>query len=127
MIKRSATLLLTLLYVVTACGLVVNAHYCGRLLVSVQVNAQSKKCSGEGNMKGCRDTHFEAKIKDAHKTAGFSFTGKTFVFALPAVVYANPFYNIQPSFLSAKLQGRAPPNYQLDDVSLFIKTCNFRI
>jgi len=127
MIKRTATFLLILLYVVTTCGLVVNAHYCGRLLVSVQVNAESKKCIGESTMKGCHDMHFEAKIKDAHQNAAFSFSAKTFVFDLPAITYEGRFFNVQPIALSTQLQGRAPPNYHLNEVPVFIKTCNFRI
>jgi len=126
MIKRTGALLLTLLYVITTSGIVVNMHYCGHLLVSVQVNSPSKRCIGEGMMKNCTDKQFKVKVKDAHQSTSFSFSPKIFVFeALPAVFADYSF--AQQHYLAEKLLGRAPPDLPADNIPAFIKNRTFRI
>jgi hypothetical protein len=127
MIKRTATLLLTLLYAVTACGLVFNMHYCGRILTSVQINSPSKSCvKAERKMKCCNDKQLEVKIKDAHQSASVKFVSKTTVVDLLPVLFGGHFFTAQQP-LPGKLLSRAPPNHPLGDVPVFIKNCTFRI
>jgi hypothetical protein len=126
MLKRTGALLLTLLYVVTASGFVVNMHYCGRLLVSVQINSPAKKCPGESNMKACNDKHFAVKIKDAHQSTVFSFSPNTFVFDVLPIAFADYSFT-QQHYLAGKLLGRAPPDIPPGNTPLFIKNNTFRI
>ena len=76
MVKKTAALLLILLYAITTSGIVVNMHYCGRMLVSVEVNSPPKRCPGEGHMKACSDKQFTVKVKDLHQSTSFSFAPK---------------------------------------------------
>ena len=126
MIKRTATLLLTLLYAVTACGVMFNMHYCGHLLVSVSVNSPSKRCPGESRMKACADKQFTVKVKDAHQSTSFSFSPKTFVFAVPPGVFADHSFTEQQLF-AERLLGRAPPDLPTTSIPAFIKNQAFRI
>ena len=127
MIKRTATLLLTLLYAVTAFGLVFNMHYCGRLLTSVQINSPSKSCvKAERKMKCCNDKQLEVKIKDAHQSASLKFVSKSNVIDLPPALFGDHFFTTQQP-LPGKLLSRAPPNNPPDEIPFFIKNCTFRI
>ena|ERR1700744_804629 len=126
MIKRTGALLLTLLYAVTTSGIIVNMHYCGHLLVSVQINSPSKRCPGESMMKNCTDKQFKVKVKDAHQSTTFSFSPKIIVFDAPPTVFADHSC-AQQHYLAEKLLGRAPPDLPADNIPAFIKNRTFRI
>ena len=126
MIKRTAALLLILLYAITTSGIVVNMHYCGRMLVSVEVNSPPKHCPGESRMKACSDKQFTVKIKDVHQSTSFSFAPKTFAFAVPPVVFAH-YSSSEQQFFAERLLGRAPPDIPAGNTPVFIKNRTFRI
>jgi len=127
MLKRTAAILLTILYAITAFGFVLNMHYCGRLLTSVEINSPSKNCvKTERKMKCCNDKQLQVKIKDAHQAKSFSFLSKTFVFELPPMLFGNPAYASQQSSTEVFLS-RGPPNYPPGNIPIFIKNQSFRI
>ncbi|HWZ15790.1 MAG TPA: hypothetical protein VNW95_11190 [Mucilaginibacter sp.] len=128
MIKRSAAILLTFLYISTAMGFAFNLHYCCSRLVSVKIDAPAKSCS-MGAMpenKCCKNTHVEIKVKDAHQGAALSIVSKVVGFKLPALAFAalSPFANqvLLKNGFDAK-----PPGLPLSCRVTFLKNRVFRI
>lgn len=124
MFKRVSILTILLLYLVTASGVAVNLHYCGKYLASVQVNAPAKKCSPV-KMKCCHDKHFEVKVKDAHKIQPTSFAAKLFYFDLPKLLLADFLPSLQGVTEAPKLT-RGPPDPDCG-TPVYIKNCTYRI
>jgi hypothetical protein len=72
MLKRSAALILILLYLGTVSGFALNLHYCFNHLSSVKIDAPSKACAkgiAVSKMKCCSDKRIEVKVKDSHQPA----------------------------------------------------------
>lgn len=127
MFKRLVTITLMVLYLGTVSGFVLNLHYCFNRLSSIKIDAPVKGCTNgleTGKMKCCKDKHFEVKVKDAHQTASFAFSGKIFAHDVPAILDSNPVLNFQ-SVLVNKASYRGPPDVTV--VSIFLKNCTFRI
>jgi hypothetical protein len=84
-IKKSAALILTLLYLVTATGFAFDLHFCSDHVTSLKINAPAKNCAmlSKCKMKCCNNKHVEIKVKDARQGNSQSFRLKTFSFQLP--------------------------------------------
>ncbi|MDB5131905.1 MAG: hypothetical protein JWR02_1654 [Mucilaginibacter sp.] len=128
MIKRSAAILLTLLYVITATGFAFNLHYCCSQLVSVNINAPVKSCGMTvlPKDKCCKSTHLEVKVKDAHQGTVLSFVSKAVSFKLPVHVFAplSPFSN--HVLLKSSIDTN-PPDLPFSCRVTFLKNRVFRI
>ena len=89
MLKRSVAIVLTILYVCTVFGFVLNFHYCFDRLSSVKVDAPAIACTKilqTSKMKCCKDRHIEVKVKDAHQSSSPLFWGKLFPLGLPKLL-----------------------------------------
>ncbi|MBK0379775.1 HYC_CC_PP family protein [Mucilaginibacter segetis] len=129
MIKRLGTVLLMLLYVVTASGFALNLHYCGNYVADVQINAPVKSCvqpMTEGKMKCCKDTHLTVKIKDDHQNEANEFLNPLFSFDIPRSLFGDLFLSPQRA-QADKFYDRGPPDIAHDGLTLCIKNCIFRI
>jgi len=127
MLKRSAAILLVVLYTITASGFALNLHYCFNRLASVQINAPAKSCvSGlEGRkMACCKDKHIEVKVKDAHQSASWFFSGKIFIGLSPKPEIPD-FKTIIKAVFLPQLAYRGPP--LLLPVSAYLVYRNIRI
>ncbi len=67
--KKTAAILLTLLYLLPAIGFSIDAHWCGNKIQAIKVNAVTKKeCScGKKMPKGCcKNVHSHIQLTDNH-------------------------------------------------------------
>jgi len=129
MLKRSGTLLLLLLYLVTGIGFAVNLHYCGKLITSVKIDASLKSCQETGMMPGmkcCKNKRINIKLKDFHQGQSHSFLSKLFSFRLIAANFASVQF-LPQAFLYSPSSYRGPPGRLVTATSVFIKNCTFRI
>jgi hypothetical protein len=127
MLKKSAAILLLLLYVSTVSGFALNLHYCFNRLSSVQIDAPVKTCTkslAANKMKCCQDKHIEVKVKDAHHGSFGSILSKIFNEDLPLILFGNVFFNL-PLNCTAAFVYRGPP--PIPDIALFLKHHTFRI
>ena len=120
-----------MLYTVTAMGFALNVHYCGNIMLSVQVNAPAKSCMMNKmpvKMKCCKDKHIDVKVKDSHQVAeSSSFLAKIFSIILPAFPLKDFFFSATGSFIEQPAD-RGPPDDQVaKDVPAFLKNRNLRI
>jgi hypothetical protein len=86
MLKKPAIFFVLALYLTTATGFSLNAHYCLGQLASVSFNAPAKECAKERltkQAKCCRNKHIEVKVKDVHQNNPWLFSGKIFIALLP--------------------------------------------
>jgi hypothetical protein len=128
MFKRSAVLVLALLYLVTVSGFALNLHYCFNRLSSVNIDAPVKSCAKilqTSKMKCCKDTHFEVKVKDVHQAGLPSYLAKVFSFDIPRLFFAAFCAPVQKD-LAQKLADRGPP-LPSSGVTIFLKNCTFKI
>ncbi|MEP6614825.1 MAG: hypothetical protein ABJA76_23120 [Mucilaginibacter sp.] len=127
MIKRIGISAIALLYLVTVSGFAVNVHYCFNHLFAVSINAPVKGCSAPGvKMDCCKDTHLVVKVKDAHKGGATIIFAKVFGVSLPAVVFADNYYQAKPAFLVAILY-KDLPDPSPGGVPVFLKNCTLRV
>src|ERR1700712_3647574 len=128
MVKRSVTLVLAMLYVITVSGFVLNFHYCFNRLSSFQIDAPANPCvkaMQACKMKCCKDQHLEIKVKDSHQAGSPSFWGKFFIVDLPALSAANfSFSHQNPSGTNIFLC-RGPP--EPPGTPIYLSNCIFRI
>lgn len=126
MLKRSAVIVLMMLYVITVSGFALNLHYCFNRLYSVKIDAPASCVKGleTSKMKCCKDLHFEVKVKDTHQSSSASFLTKLFSFDLPKLPFTAFSFSLQ-SQLAARLPDHGPP--PSPDVPVFLKNCIFRI
>lgn len=77
--KKVASILLMLIYLIPAIGINGSVHYCGGEIASITINGigSSEKCScGSNRMKSdcCSDENFSFQLEDEqYKTSPFSF------------------------------------------------------
>ena len=129
MLKRSGTLLLTMLYVITVVGFAINFQYCGKVITDVKINAPLQGCIKSpmaAKMKCCSQKHVDIKIKDAHQTGVSSILAKVFAFQLPVLSFAHFAFINYPVVFQKSLYA-SPPEPGQSDVAVFIKNCSFRI
>lgn len=129
MFKKLGAIVLTILYLVTAVGFVLNLRYCGKLITAVKIDVPTKNCGNSlmnGKMKCCSEKHFNIKIKDSHQGEFPSFLGRLFSFHVGKMPFANIAFNV-PVAAGEKIPGRAPPDLLLNNTPVFIKNCTFRI
>ena len=128
MLKRSGTIVLTVLYLITVTGFALNLHYCGKRLTAVKIDAPAKGCNDPmaHQMKCCKDKQLVVKVKDAHQTEPISVLGKIFGFELAKLPFASITFNTQPISV-ATAYDHGPPDPLLSDNPLYIKNCTFRI
>jgi hypothetical protein len=128
MLKRVAAVLLSLLYLVTATGFVLDTHFCGDSITAVSINATAKAPAGcgDGMMKCCTNKHLNIKVKDAHVGQPNTAHSIALAFAVTPACY--------PSFSFGTTQGasadfvnKSPPGPPLPGIGLFIKNRVFRI
>jgi len=127
MLKKSAAILLLLMYVSTVSGFAMDLHYCFNRLSSVQINPPAKTCPkvlATSKMKCSQDKHIEVKVKDAHHSSSGSILTKIFNEDLPLILAGNIFFNLPANFL-AVIAYRGPP--PIPDIALFLKHRTFRI
>ena len=127
MLKRSAAVVLMMLYIVTASGFALNLHYCFNHLSSIQINASAKSCMKQPEakkMKCCSDKHVEVKVKDAHQNGSFSFNVKFFAADIPKLQFAGIVLSGLDHIASVPSY-RGPPPFP--DDPLYLKNQNFRI
>ena len=128
MLKRSAAVILILLYISTVSGFALNLHYCFNRLSSVQIDAPSKACAkglAVSKMKCCKDKHIEVKVKDSHEAGAKSTLSKIFNEDIPFILFGDIFFKISGDNI-ATVSYRGPPN-ALHKSPLFLKNCTFRI
>jgi hypothetical protein len=127
MLKRSAAVVLMVLYVITVSGFALNLHYCFDRISSFQIDAPARSCVKEletKKMKCCKDKHIEVKVKDAHQTGSIAFAGKIFVADLPKLKIADLFIAGNDLLFSvSSYRGPPPP----PDINIYLKNCNFRV
>ncbi|MEO6977714.1 MAG: hypothetical protein ABI113_05015 [Mucilaginibacter sp.] len=127
MIKRIGISAIALLYLVTVSGFAVNVHYCFDHLFAVSINAPVKGCSAPGvKMDCCKDTHLVVKVKDAHKGGATIVFAKVFGVGLPAVVFADNYYQAKPAYLAAILY-KDLPDPPPGDVPVFLINRTLRV
>jgi len=127
MIKRSAVIVLTLLYLVTTVGFALNLHYCFNRVTSVNFDTPAKSCGmAIRELKCCKKKHLVVKVSDAHQ--GKSLTA---ALSLPMVKLA-PFG--LPNFFLCARQSLAEANFRVNspdpppgNVISYLKNCVFRI
>lgn len=125
MIKRTAALLLTVAYAITAVGFAFDLHYCCNRLVSVNIGNPVKSCgmAMASKSKCCKNTHVEIKVKDAHQAGSGSWLFAAFGFEMPRQLASNCFTFAERAVtIHCNLHDppfRAYPNY--------LKNCVFRI
>jgi hypothetical protein len=127
MLRKSAAILLLLLYVSTVSGFTLNLHYCFNRLSSVQIDPPAKSCAknlAASKMKCCQDKHIEVKVKDAHQSSSGSILTKIFNEDLPLILFGNIFFSL-PVNLTAAVVYRGPP--PVPDIALFLKHRTFRV
>jgi len=127
MLKKSAAILLLLLYVSTVSGFALNLHYCFNRLSSVQLDPPAKtrtKILAASKMKCCSDKHIEVKVKDAHHSSSGSILSKIFNEDLPLILFRNIFFSLAASCTAAVVYRGPPP---IPDIALFLKHRTFRI
>ncbi|WP_419801900.1 HYC_CC_PP family protein [Mucilaginibacter sp.] len=122
MLKKPGIILVTLLYLVTATGFVMNLHFCGKNIASVGLNKTAEECGMSS--KCCKNTHLEVKVKDAHQTAHTVFSSINL--ALPVAVVRFHFLDEGSTInhLTLFSAERGPP---LNGQVIFLKNQNFRI
>ena len=128
MFKRSGTIVLTVLYLITVTGFALNLHYCGKLLTAVKIDAPAKGCSDPmaHKMKCCKDKQLVVKVKDAHQTEPASVLGKLFGFELAKLPFASVTFNAPEKIITPAFD-RGPPDPLLGNDPLYIKNCTFLI
>jgi len=127
MLKKSAAILLLLLYISTVSGFALNLHYCFNKLSSVQLDPPAKTCAktlAANKMKCCSDKHIEVKVKDAHHGSSGSVLSKIFNEDLPLILLGNIFFSLPVNSIAAVVYRGPPP---VPDVALFLKHRTFRI
>lgn len=126
MFKRSAIIVLTMLYLTTVSGFALNLHYCFKQLASVKIDAPANSCAKLQNskMKCCKDQKIDIKVKDAHQSNSPLHWSKFFPIALPvsAFVIFTPAVRDQ---MVASVTERGPP--KTSDIPLFLRYCTFLI
>jgi hypothetical protein len=128
MLKRSAAIILIILYTCTVSGFALNLHYCFNRLSSIQIDAPSKGCTkglAVSKMKCCKDKHIEIKVKDSHQTGTKSPITRIFNGDLAFISFGNIFFKIPGNSIAA-ISYRGPPDV-LHKSPLFLKNCTFRI
>lgn len=129
MLKRSGTLLLLALYLITGIGFAINLHYCGKLVTDVKIDAAFTSCKKAGMMPGmkcCRNRRIDIKIKDAHQGQAPSFLSKIFSFKLTAANYIPAFRLPQPWAFEPTYY-HSPPGKLACVRPAFLKNRSFRI
>jgi hypothetical protein len=128
MMKRSATLLLTKVYLITALGFALNLHYCGGVLAAVKINAPAKTCKPQlaGKMKCCNEKEIDVKLKYAHQGQSASFLSGLFGFEIPKIPFGDYVLSAQQALLE-KLSDPAPPPPPCVKTDPVIKNRNLRI
>lgn len=129
MLKKSGALLLTMLYIITAIGFVLNLQYCGKIITDVKINAPLHGCIKSpmaAKMKCCTQKHIDIKIKDAHESGAASILAKLFTFVLPSSSLSHFSFIARPA-LAQKSFYASPPEPGQYSVAVFVKNCTFRI
>lgn len=127
MIKRSATLLLTKVYILTMFGFALNLHYCGSVLAAVKINAPVKNCNPlVAAKKCCKDKEIDVKIKDAHQGQSSSFLSGLFSIELPKIPFGDYVLSAQQALLE-KLADPPPPPPPAPKTDPVIRNRNLRI
>ena len=125
MIKRTAAILLILLYSVTVMGFAFNLHYCCNHLVSVQINAPVKSCGMTAiNPKCCKNTHLEVKVKDLHQGVSARPVSGAAGFTLPRLYFTDYFFVSKNYIITVIPNSSHPPG---NDRPVFLKNCVFRV
>jgi hypothetical protein len=129
MFKRSGAIVLTVLYLITVVGFVINLRYCGKVITAVKVNTPVSVCNESAissKMKCCTEKHIDIQIKDSHQGEFQSLLGKLFSVHLAKLPFASVAFNT-PQYTPEKFADRAPPDPLLSNTPAFIKNCTFRI
>jgi hypothetical protein len=125
MIKRTAALLLTMAYAITAVGFAFDLHYCCNRLASVTINSPVKSCdmAAASKSKCCKNIHVEIKVKDAHQAESGSWVFAAYGFEIPRQLISDCFTFGDPSItINCDLHDPPCPAYPN-----FLKNCVFRI
>jgi hypothetical protein len=129
MFKRTAILLLCMLYTVSVYGIAFNVNFCGNEISSVKVGSAASKCpmcKGIAKMKCCKTNHIEVKVKDAHLANANYSLAKVFAFTAIISNYGGfVSFWAKPDFVAEVYHGSnaPPPDHDL----ILIKNCTFRI
>jgi len=129
MLKKSGAVLLTMLYIITVVGFVLNFQYCGKVITDVKINAPLQGCIKSpmaAKMKCCTQKHVDIKIKDAHQIEASSILAKVFAFQLPVISFGHFAFIAHPTLFQKSFY-EAPPEHVRSDVAVFVKNCSFRI
>lgn len=127
MLKRSAALLLILLYLGTVSGFALNLHYCFNRLSSVKIDAPAKACArgiAVSKMKCCSDKRIEVKVKDSHQAAKSSIL-KIFNEELLFIFVDGGIFSFLPEH-AAPAAYRGPPG-TLCKAPIYLTNRTFRI
>jgi len=127
MLRKSAAILLILLYIGTVSGFALNLHYCFNRLSSVKIDAPAASCTktvAAAKMKCCHDKHIEIKVKDSHE-GGKSSILKIFNEELLFVFVDGGFFSFSSHHVDAPAY-RGPPD-ALCKAPIYLSNCIFRI
>jgi hypothetical protein len=127
MLKKSAAILVILLYLGTVSGFALNLHYCFNHLSSIKIGAPAKacaKCVVASKMKCCSDKRIEVKVKDSHQAAKSSIL-KIFNEELLFLFVDGGIFRFSPNH-SAPVTYRGPPG-ALFKAPIYLTNRIFRI
>ena len=128
MIKRSATLALTLLYVVTVVGFVLNINYCCNRLTAVSLTNPDKPCSMllTGKIKCCETRLVNVQVKDVHQHGPSVLLNRVCAFKLSKIPFFDKASVGYYKLLEAKSDKRPPP-IPVSLIAAYTKNCIFLI
>ena len=128
MIKRTAALALTILYITTFVGFVLNLNYCCDPLSCVSINTPVKSCSmlSSKQTKCCESRHVNIKLKDVHQNGPSFSLDRVSVFKI-----AKPFCfhfkgGLYYKIAEARSDKRPSPD-PFNTIEACTKNCIFRI
>ena len=129
MIKKAGIVFLVLMYVITSTGFALNLHYCGNHIADIKINAPVKSCiklTFKRNMKCCKDTKLDVKVKDSHESQPNSVLTKITPVAVSRSAFEDFILPVHQLLLDVFFD-HGPPNIPKQNVSTIIKNRSLKI
>jgi hypothetical protein len=127
--KKFFLSIITVIYMVLACGVATEIHYCMGRKVGIELyGSESKQCGKCGMVEKdtgcCHDEHGFYKIEDTHKTVNNDLD-----FTTPVAIIENPYpvftWQFPADGAATAVNNHSPPEY--NGPSACILNCVFRI
>lgn len=123
MMKRSALILLTAIYLLSCVGIGVSRFYCCGKLASVTLIVASADHTDKDNC--CKHESKSFKVKDSHVTANTLVLNQVMPAVLPATVYLTAVDQMMVQDTQTKYRANAPPDNPA--VPIYTINCAYRI